>query len=107
MKKRSPPRLKLGAAKGPYARDAEAMRAAVLELLNDPEWQQWANRVIALELGCSHSYVGKVRRSLGPDHPANTTERKHYNRGETAVIDVTKHIARAGKKRPPAGQGWE
>ncbi len=38
--------------------------------LEDPEWAQRSDRLIALQFGCDHKTVGNIRRQLGVPQPA-------------------------------------
>ena len=49
-------------------------RRAVTKLLEDPEWSQWSDREIARRCHVDHSFVGKLRKSLGLN--TSDTERK-------------------------------
>ena len=64
-------------------------RRAVTKLLTDSEWSQWGDREIARRCHVDHSFVGKIRKSLGLN--TSDTERKstYINKhGSTSTMKV-------------------
>jgi hypothetical protein len=72
-------------------RSNDDKRRAVLMLLEDDEWSQWSDRVIAEKCGVSHPFVGKVRASTGnitsTRKTANGTVMETVNIGAQPVKD--------------------
>ena len=50
-------------------RTTEDKKNAVLALLRDPEWRQWSDRSIALNVKVDHKTVAKYRRELNGEIP--------------------------------------
>jgi hypothetical protein len=79
----------------------EDKEAAVLLLLNDPEWGKWSDREIARHCRVSHPFVGKVRGQAASGNVtrcADATVRTAQRGGATYAID-TSNIGR-GKPEP-------
>jgi hypothetical protein len=72
---------------------------AVSRMLQDEEWQQWADREIARKCGVVHSYVGKVRAEL-QEATGGAVEDPEQRR---TYIDKhgTKTTMRTGGRRKP------
>lgn len=68
-------------------RTQEDKRRAVLTLLRDPEWRQWADSEIARRCNVSQPFVGDMRRSL-PPVAGETTQRRYRIAGEEVVRDT-------------------
>jgi len=58
-------------------RSRDDLRRAIETLLRDEEWQQWSDREIARQVGCSPTTVGSLRSRLGSGvQLGHLTERK-------------------------------
>ena len=76
-------------------------RRAVTKLLEDQEWSAWSNSQIAKRCHVDHTFVGKMRKSLGLNHSDISQERTYTNKqGDVAVMNT----ANIGKR---ADQGAE
>lgn len=75
-------------------------RRAVTKLLEDPEWSQWSDREIARRCHVDHSFVGKLRKSLGSN--TSDAERKPTYTNKHGGVSTMK-ISAIGKAqtKPP------
>lgn len=70
-------------------RTNEDKRKAVLVLLEDMEWSEWSDHLIAKQCRVSHMTVGRIKKSLQLDQP---NEKKYINKhGKESKIDVSKN----------------
>jgi len=68
-------------------RTAEDRRKAVMTLLDDLEWAEWSDRVIAKHSNMSSMTVGRIRKSLNLEQ----AEKKYINRqGNEKIIKIDK-----------------
>lgn len=63
---------------------------AVLTLLDDLEWSQWSDRVLAAKAGVSHTFVAKVRARFARPNATNLEERHVVRGGNVYVMKVAK-----------------
>ncbi len=75
-------------------------RRVVIKLLEDPEWSQWSDREIARRCHVDHSFVGKLRKSLGSN--TSDAERKPIYTNKHGGVSTMK-ISAIGKSqiKPP------
>jgi len=66
-------------------RSNDDKRLAVQRLLDDEQWREWSNRVIARHCRVSHQLVGELRKVTGPATSERTFTTKH---GTEATMDV-------------------
>ena len=74
-------------------RSPEDKRRAVLVLLQDEEWVNWADREIARRTRTTHPFVAKLRAEIGAISP---DQRTYTRQGQTAVMN-TANIGAAPK----------
>ena len=75
-------------------RTNEDKRKAVMKVLDDLEWSEWSDNVIANTCAVSGAYVGRIRKTLN----LQVKEKKYIDKqGKTSVIN----IENIGKKELP------
>ena len=73
-------------------------RRAVATLLQDDEWREWSDRVIARHCGVDHKFVGKLRGELSGDIPRyEEPKERTVQRGDTTYKMNTENIGTAQK----------
>jgi len=73
----------------------EDNRNIIKQMLEHPEWSQWTNAHIAKHIGVSAMTVGRIRKDLSPEQPA---EKKYINKhGQESTIDTSKMATKAPK----------
>lgn len=76
-------------------RTAEDRRKAVMTLLDDLEWAEWSDRVIAKHSNMSSMTVGRIRKSLQLEQ----TEKKYITKHGTEATINTGKIAESNRDR--------
>jgi len=77
-------------------RTNEDKRRAVVTLLKDQEWRQWADREIARKCKVHHSFVSKLRSSLATN--ASENERTYKSKHGTVTRMKTSRIGKSQAK---------
>ena len=76
-------------------------RRAVRRLLDDEEWQGWSDREIARQCGVTHSFVGKLRKTLLAKSHDDGMQPYRTKHGTAATMDTTS----MGRTEPGRGHG--
>jgi hypothetical protein len=75
-------------------RTPDDRRKAVMTLLDDMEWAEWSDRVIAKHCNVSAMTVGRIRKSLNLEQ----TEKKYINKQGNETVIKTDNIGRKAEE---------